>query len=370
MSAHLRLCRTWRIVGRCAFVVAVACAAANAATHARANVAYVGSQAPADFKLIKFDAAMEGQLGLSLPLNVAFPRAYERHVLDPAINGVIWAAPGDLERMRETGEIPEGAGYFHGRLTINVGYDARKDSFICGKDCDEGRIVEKIAAMGAKDIKTQRAVANGIPILLIEADATTLQGSVRNRLYMAYIALRLDTDVFLITYRAPAASEDNGAAAWNAFTTTLIESSGAVAAGPPPAPPEARLSFEGYIDMANRSGEFRRVADGFMSAAVAGDASKSMGLIGRHSLERVGRDAAQTYMTETVLPFFAQFRELERSVTVAPTRDERGSQGFVFHLSMRAKDGAARPFSIYVIDEDGAKVIANVVVDQDLAKAR
>jgi hypothetical protein len=50
-----------------------------------------------------------------------------------------------------------------------------------------------------------------------------------------------------------------------------------------------------------------------------------------------------------------------RSVTVARTA---GVTGFAFYMYMVSKTGELRPFVIYVVEEGGAKVVANVLVDR------
>ena len=73
---------------------------------------------------------MKDQLLRSMPLKLAFPEEYEMLILN-STQGVIWASPDDLAEIKRTDTAPKG-GYFHGRLTTNVGYDESKNSFICG----------------------------------------------------------------------------------------------------------------------------------------------------------------------------------------------------------------------------------------------
>ena len=61
-----------------------------------------------------------------------------------------------------------------------------------------------------------------------------------------------------------------------------------------------------------------------------------------------------------MLPFFAPFQEFARSVSVTRTAD---APGFAFYMYMVEKTGEMRPFVIYVIEEGGARVVANVLVD-------
>ena len=65
-----------------------------------------------------------------------------------------------------------------------------------------------------------------------------------------------------------------------------------------------------------------------------------------------------------MLPFFGQLKEIAGSVTVTRTAEVTG---FVFYMYLVASTGELRPFVIYVVEEGGAKVVANVLVDHFVA---
>ena len=62
-----------------------------------------------------------------------------------------------------------------------------------------------------------------------------------------------------------------------------------------------------------------------------------------------------------MLPFFAPYKELARNVSITRTADVTG---FAFYMYMVSKTDELRPFVIYVIEEESAKVVANVLVDR------
>jgi hypothetical protein len=103
------------------------------------------------------------------------------------------------------------------RTTIN--------SFICGPHCDEQALMQQLKD-AADDAKFERRTVNGVPMLLIEIDAVsklkTAGGA--TRMYMAYIATLIDTNVALILYMPPSQSPDQGRATWAAFKQVLVES--------------------------------------------------------------------------------------------------------------------------------------------------
>jgi hypothetical protein len=184
-----------------------------------------GSVSEGPFKILKFDELMKDQIIRSIPLRVSIPKEYERLPLAPAVNGVVWARPDEFEAIRQTNDLPAKTGYFFGRLTLNVGYDAGTGSFICGPNCDEKALMRQVKD-AADDAQFERRTVNGMPILLIEIDAVsklkTAGGA--TKMYMAYIATLIDTNVALITYLPPSQSPDQGRAAWTAFRQALVES--------------------------------------------------------------------------------------------------------------------------------------------------
>ena len=107
--------------------------------------------------------------------------------------------------------------------------------------------------------------------------------------------------------------------------------------------------------------EFRRIADEFIDAAAAGDANKVTRMLSAKLRERTGGDSVQRYVVGQLLPFFAPFKELAKSVTITPTADVAG---FAFYMYMVSGNDELHPFVIYVIQEEGSKVVANVLVDK------
>jgi hypothetical protein len=179
-------------------------------------------QPSSGFKQVSFDDAMTHQLNRSLPLTLGFPDGYAMLDLD-SVSGVIWGTPDELAEARKTNTVPQRNGYFYGRLTPNTGYDDAKGEFICGVDCDETDIPKQFSDLGIP-VKMERARANGIPLLFLEADTSKMKGAATKKIYMAYIATLVDTNVFLISYRPPSNSDDQGAAVWAYFKKSLAGS--------------------------------------------------------------------------------------------------------------------------------------------------
>ncbi len=121
----------------------------------------------------------------------------------------------------------------------------------------------------------------------------------------------------------------------------------------------------GYLRMTEDAAPMRQLADAFVARAMAGDGSATTAMLSRALVERSGEVSARRIVDTQILPFFARGRELGRSVTVARTTDAAGQGGFAFYMWLQPGDGsAARPFSVYVVQEQGRAVVANIVPDR------
>jgi len=106
---------------------------------------------------------------------------------------------------------------------------------------------------------------------------------------------------------------------------------------------------------------FRRIADEFIAAAAAGDTARVAQMISPTVVAKNGHEAVERYLAGQVLPFFSHFKEMGRSETITPIAN---APGFGFYMYMLSKTHELRPFVIYVIEEGGAKVVANILVDE------
>ena len=128
-------------------------------------------------------------------------------------------------------------------------------------------------------------------------------------------------------------------------------------------PANAGAPTVGELEMPERSAPFRRVADEFIAAAKSGDAAKVERMISPNLTARAGRDVVQRNLSQQVLPFFAGLKSVGQSVTITQTTDGFGSTGFAFYMYLVPQAGEPRPFVVYVVDEGGRTVVANILVD-------
>jgi hypothetical protein len=106
---------------------------------------------------------------------------------------------------------------------------------------------------------------------------------------------------------------------------------------------------------------FRQVADEFIAAAASGDTARMGQLISPTIASRTGKEAMERYLAGDVRPFFADFKELGRSITVTGTQ---GVSGQTFYMYKVTRNNEYRPFMIQVIEEAGQGVVSNIVVDK------
>ena len=106
---------------------------------------------------------------------------------------------------------------------------------------------------------------------------------------------------------------------------------------------------------------FRSVADEFMAAATAGDKIRAARMLSPAIVAKPGPRASSASWRARCCRSSASSRSVGSSISVSRTADVTG---FVFYMYMVSKTGELRPFVIYVIEEGGAKVVANVLVDQ------
>lgn len=118
------------------------------------------------------------------------------------------------------------------------------------------------------------------------------------------------------------------------------------------------------LRMAEQSEPMRRTAERFVEHARRGDAAAGAAMLSRALVDRIGPAQAERALRDQVLPFFARGGEIGRSVTITRTTDAAGQQGFAFYMWLARADSEPRPFTVYVVEERGTPVIANVVPDR------
>jgi hypothetical protein len=117
------------------------------------------------------------------------------------------------------------------------------------------------------------------------------------------------------------------------------------------------------LDMAAKSPAYRLIAERFVAAAAARDVKALENLLSPAISARAGKEGIQKVLNEQVLPFFTDHKEIGRSVTTTNTTDATGHRGFTFYMYSMTKSGQKKPFVIYIVEEKGQKIVANILVN-------
>src|SRR5262245_47020375 len=118
-----------------------------------------------------------------------------------------------------------------------------------------------------------------------------------------------------------------------------------------------------YLEMEKSSAPFRQFADRWIATARKGDVAALEQSISPNLSGRVGAAVVKRNLTDKVVPFFADAKDIGKSVTITQTTDGFGNRGFAYYMYIVPAKGAERPFVLYVVDESGRMVIANVLTD-------
>lgn len=125
------------------------------------------------------------------------------------------------------------------------------------------------------------------------------------------------------------------------------------------------------LQMPQEAAAFRRVAEAFVASAMAGDSDRVMAALSPAVVARAGEAQVRGMLEQRIVPFFRAARAeageatLGRSVTITHTTDASGNRGFAFYAWASPREGgAARPFTVYLVQEAGRIVVANIVPDR------
>jgi hypothetical protein len=113
------------------------------------------------------------------------------------------------------------------------------------------------------------------------------------------------------------------------------------------------------LDIAAKSPAYRTVAERFVATAAARDAGDLEKMLSPAIAARAGKEAVQKVISGQILPFFAEHKDIGRTNTT----DGSGNTGFAYYLYSVPKAGQQKPFVIYVVEENGQKVVANILVN-------
>ena len=148
----------------------------------------------------------------------------------------------------------------------------------------------------------------------------------------------------------------------NAVARLLILTSALWLLAPPVVAQPAQPDVSADLRMMADSAAYRQTAEAFVARAMAGDLEATQKMLSAQMVDRSGTDAVRRALEQQILPFFVQGAQLGRSVTVARTSDAGGNSGYAFYMWLAPRGGGeASPFTVYVVEEKGRRVVANVL---------
>ena len=117
--------------------------------------------------------------------------------------------------------------------------------------------------------------------------------------------------------------------------------------------PRLNLSYEDFLTYADKSVNYliRNRSDHFIAN------------ISPNMLQYFGPEKLEQNVASTLVPYFSNFKAFEKDMTVAPTRDAWGNEGYSFYQSFLTKSGDRKKFVLQMVIEDGQIVVANLTPD-------
>ncbi len=128
----------------------------------------------------------------------------------------------------------------------------------------------------------------------------------------------------------------------------------------------AEASATDYLTMQAEAQPYEALADWAVERLRAGDAKAVMDRFSPNFTQHLGRPAVERAFREQMLPFFKGTGGTGDPVTITKTHDGFGSQGFAFYFDLNGAE-TSKPFVLYVVNEKGKLVIANIILNKTYA---
>lgn len=126
---------------------------------------------------------------------------------------------------------------------------------------------------------------------------------------------------------------------------------------------EAQNTVEADIARAAQAEACRGLVSAAVSALATGDAEAFKGLLSPNFVAVLDEATIDGVVHSQLLPFFSDFAQSGRTTYVTGTQDQFGSEGLAFYTSIINAAGDERPFVIYMVEENGRLVVANLLVN-------
>jgi len=125
--------------------------------------------------------------------------------------------------------------------------------------------------------------------------------------------------------------------------------------------------IDSYLAQSQKAGAYSGLIEEAAAALAAGDVAHFRQLLSPNLVRSNGAERIDAVIQAQMLPFFAGYRGFGNQTTILNTSDQFGSEGLSFYKTVVGADGAERPVVIYVVEEDGRPVVANLLVNTSYA---
>jgi hypothetical protein len=128
----------------------------------------------------------------------------------------------------------------------------------------------------------------------------------------------------------------------------------------------AEASATDYLTMQAEAKPYKVLADWAVARLRAGDTKAVMDRFSPNFIQHLGRPAVERAFREQMLPFFKGSGGTGDAITITKTHDGFGSQGFAFYFDLNGAE-SSKPFVLYVVNEKGNLVVANIILNKTYA---
>lgn len=104
-------------------------------------------------------------------------------------------------------------------------------------------------------------------------------------------------------------------------------------------------------------------ADQAINALISRDEEAFVNMVSPNMVNHFGYSKLKDNVISVLIPFFNNFKQFDSDLTIAPTRDAWGNEGYSFYQRFITKSGETKPFLIQLVEENGSIVVANLTPD-------
>lgn len=122
-------------------------------------------------------------------------------------------------------------------------------------------------------------------------------------------------------------------------------------------------TIEQDLQRAAQAQEYSNLVGAAVTALASGDVEGFKSLMSPNFLAALDDATVNNVIQSQMVPFFAEFDRPGSSTFITDNTDQFGSTGFAFYTSIITTNGEERPFVIYMVEEGGRLVVANLLVN-------